>query len=194
MFVVLLLSLIINDHIKEIEIFNIPYQKNQEKIILDPVMFSDSSNPYDMEFYWGGWNTLGKKEGFGIKIFLNGNFYFGTFKDDLMHGLGLYIFADKGENKENKIISVDKFMDDVYYSKQFFDTEKRRTGKCKNKDFDKNFNKQFKKFIENKNENKLDYFTYFGEFVCNKFEGFGGLNYGNIKFLGKFNNNKNIKD
>ena len=61
---------------------------------LEPLMITNLANPSDIEFYWGEWNYSGKKEGFGIKIFSNGNFYFGSFKDNKMHGLGLYTYAD----------------------------------------------------------------------------------------------------
>ena len=181
---------------KEIRIFNILVGfASLERFNLDPVMISNLANPSDFEFYWGQWNSYGKKEGFGMKIFLNGNFYFGTFKDDEMHGLGLYVFADKGENEENKQISKEKFKDNVYYSKQFFDLEKRRIDRSKkNDDFANNFKIQLQKFRENLKDNNLNYFLYLGEFVSNKFHGIGDIyHYKTGKFSGKFDSNKIIK-
>ena len=71
-------------------------------------MITNLSDPLDTEFYWGEWNSFGKKEGFGIQLSSNGNFYFGTFKDDKMDGLGLYIFADK-EIIEEKVSKKKNF-------------------------------------------------------------------------------------
>ena len=44
-------------------------------------MITNSLDNSDIEFYWGEWNSHGKKEGFGIRLSSNGNFYFGTFKN-----------------------------------------------------------------------------------------------------------------
>ena len=161
-----------------------------ERIKLDPLMISNLSDPSNFEFYWGKLNFLGKKEGFGIKIFLNGNFYFGTFKNDKMHGLGIYVFADKGENEENKKISLTKFINDFQYSKQFFDYQEKIISK-NNNNFDENFKIQLKKFNENLNDKKLNYFLYTGEFVENEFHGTGDIYHcTNKKFSGKLCSNK----
>ena len=75
-------------------------------------MITNSLDNSDIEFYWGEWNSHGKKEGFGIRLSSNGNFYFGTFKNDKMEGLGLYAFADKtneinlSDIKNEKIIFI----------------------------------------------------------------------------------------
>ena len=124
-----------------------------KRIHLDPVMITNFSDYSDLEYYWGDWNSYGKKEGFGISLSLEGNFYFGTFKNDEMHGLGIYAFADKGENQENKKISKKRFLGNFFYSKQFFDIEKRKNDRTKIvKDYDikillKKFNDNYKNNI-----------------------------------------------
>jgi hypothetical protein len=114
---------------------------NLERMKLDPVMITNSLDNSDIEFYWGEWNSYGKKEGFGIRLSSNGNFYFGIFKNDKMEGLGLFAFADK-ETYEEKIPINKNSRINYYYSKQYFDLEKRNknlnnNNKSKNKNEDK---------------------------------------------------------
>jgi hypothetical protein len=74
----------------------------------------------DLEFYWGEWNSCGKKEGFGIRLTSNGDFYFGTFKNDKMEGLGLYAFVDR-TNEINLIDVKNKEM--IFKIRSFYSKE-----------------------------------------------------------------------
>ena len=169
----------------------LPKFETLERNKLDPVMITNLSDPLDTEFYWGEWNSFGKKEGFGIQLSSNCNFYFGTFKDDKMDGLGLYIFADKEEIKE-EVSKKQNFKINSYFSKQFSELEKRNRKKyVKYNDTDKY--DPLKKFIKNFWDKKMNYFSYIGEFEKNKFQGSGAIYHrtdGN--FSGKFNSNKMI--
>ena len=182
---------------KNKKIQNLSKFENLERIKLDPVMITNLSDNSDIEFYWGEWNSLGKKEGFGIKLSSYGNFYFGTFKDDKMDGLGIYAFADKGENEEN-ISKEINFKKNYFYIKQFSDLEKRsKNRKINNNDKGKGNNldkdNPLKNFIRNYFDNKINYFLFIGEFDKNKFHGIGDIFHSTIegyRFSGKFSSNK----
>ena len=169
----------------------LPKFETLERNKLDPVMITNLSDPLDTEFYWGEWNSFGKKEGFGIQLSSNGNFYFGTFKDDKMDGLGLYIFADK-EIIEEEVSKKKNFKINYYYSKKFSDLEKIIRKKYIKKNYiDKK--DPLKKFINIYLDEKINYFTYIGEFEKNKFHGLGDISHPTAgSFSGKFNSNKMI--
>lgn len=143
----------------------------KKTIPLHPIAICNENNPVDKEFYWGSWDPKGKKEGFGIQIFSSSAFYFGTFKANKMHGIGIYLFKNK--RKELSLNLEDKkseFKLNFSYSKSF-------------KKFDNNF-------LQNMNNEENEYFLYIGEFEENNFHGYGELfqmddNY----FVGEFKNN-----
>ncbi len=92
---------------------NIPSDKilNDLKVFriqLDPVVISNCSNSTNLEshlneFYWGEWNLKFKKHGFGFLISTKSDFYLGTFKDNVMDGVGLLIINNK--NLSTKIVN-----------------------------------------------------------------------------------------
>ena len=178
--------------ISEKEVFS---QFKSFRFKLEPLMITNLSNPSDIEFYWGEWNSAGKKEGFGIKIFSNGNFYFGTFKDNKMHGLGLYAYADKSsqinlfeiKNKENLFKIKSSF------SKNYSDLEVNNFegGAIPTTTIDEELKQCFVKNLTEQNE----YFLYIGQFSKNKFEGFGEI-YDKIQsnYCGRFKANKLVSD
>ena len=103
---------------------NIPSDKilNDLKIFriqLDPIVITNSncqSNTNNNELYWGEWNLNYKKHGFGFLITAKSDFYLGTFKDNIMEGVGLLVINNQNlpkidlnndigldmNNKENK--------------------------------------------------------------------------------------------
>ena len=160
------------------------------RIKLEPLMITNLANPSDLEFYWGEWNYSGKKDGFGIKIFSNGNFYFGTFKNNKMHGLGLYAYADNSarincfdiKKRENL------FLIKSYFSKNFSDLEADSAEE--NTLMPTSDEKLRELLVETFNEKK-DYFLYIGQFSENKFEGFGDVyDKAQNHYWGKFKSNK----
>ena len=86
-------------------------------------MISKSSFSFWREFYWGEWNKLGQIENFGIKISTNGNFYIGTFKENKMDGMGIYLFADKSRNifDQKKLTKESYLKNMVKYNKDIAD-------------------------------------------------------------------------
>lgn len=82
---------------------NIPSDKilNDLKIFriqLDPVFISNLNNvgkTPSNELYWGEWNLSYKKHGFGFLISTKSDFYLGTFKDNVMDGVGLLIINNQ---------------------------------------------------------------------------------------------------
>lgn len=193
---------------------------NSKRIKLGPLCIKNENNIFDMEYYWGDWNKEGKKEGFGIKIFQNGNFYFGTFQDDEMQGIGLLCFADQRTDKylnffgdeelrENDCFSSslnseslnqkERLKFDAFYSKQYMDlnSSRKRTQRINYEmnieefDYELIDQKQNQIFVRNLKEENLDYFVYLGNFQKGKFFGEGEI-YHKTKgrFEGKFVNNK----
>mgnify|MGYP000910921760 CR=1 FL=1 len=70
----------------------------KKRIRMYPVSITNKGDSNEMNFYWGEWDLNGNMEGFGIKIFSNGGFYFGTFKKNKMDGIGIYVFPNKGND------------------------------------------------------------------------------------------------
>ena len=162
------------------------------RIKLDPVMISDPSNNKNLEFYWGEWDLSGNMEGFGIKISSNGNFYFGTFKNNKMHGIGIYVFADKREKNlifSNRHSKKMDFKKNIYQSKHDADND---IDKIRNKSSEKSVNKnKMDFFCENFEGKEREYYVYIGEFEKNNFEGNGQIYFKNTEsFTGSFESNR----
>lgn len=190
---------------KNLEYFQILKNfEKMERIKFEPVMLRNLFDPSSIEFYWGEFNSLGKKEGFGINLSSNGNFYFGSYYNNKMDGLGLFAFAKKKAKKDNS----ENFS--FYFSKQFYDINKRNVeNKIKknkkslndinNKDlneyeFDFDEKESFRIFALDYFKKDVDYFFYIGEFRENKFEGKGCIldNKENSLIFGDFMFNKII--
>ena len=163
------------------------------RFTLDPVMVINSPFSFWREYYWGEWNSLGQIEGFGMKIYSNGNFFIGTFKNNKMDGIGAYVFANKIEKIEKNFYSCneDYIKNIVKYNKDYADLKLYET-------VDRSANYKYSLFREKKTFYKLnfevnnrEYFYYQGEFKNDKFHGFGDIYFRNINlFSGKFDNNK----
>lgn len=92
---------------------NIPREKilNDLKIFkiqLDPVIITNKNQ--DSEIYWGEWNLNYKKHGFGLLITTKQDFYLGTFKENVIDGVGLLII-------NNQNISIDNNLKEIIYQK-----------------------------------------------------------------------------
>jgi len=154
--------------------------KNMKKnrIKMHPVSIIKKSDSSILDFYWGEWDPKGKMEGFGIKIFSNGGFYFGTFKKNKMDGIGIYFFPER---------SKDLLLLDLLDKKNQF---KFKVSCSINYIFQNTFSSQ-KDFITNLNNIKIDYYIYIGEFEEDKLQGYGQIYQGNNdRFYGKFNANE----
>ncbi len=84
---------------------NIPSEKilNDLKVFkvkLDPIIITNEVE--DSEIYWGEWNLKNKKHGFGFLISTKQDFYLGTFKDNIMDGVGLMIINNQNLSPEIK--------------------------------------------------------------------------------------------
>jgi len=134
-----------------------------------PLSVKNINNPLEIDFYWGNWDPSGNHEGFGIKLFSYGGFYFGTFKKNKMNGVGIYLFPDKSNEIHipTSQKKEDQFKMKLAYSKNSYLNESIN---------DDSFSfYEEKNFIKNKNDEKINYFLYIGEFEENKLDGFGDL-------------------
>lgn len=199
------------EKIKKEEIFS-QFSDKKFRFKLDPLMITKSTSLYIKQFYYGEWNSLGKKEGFGIKIFSNGNFYFGTFKNDKMHGLGLFIFEDKAISNSNFHFCFynrkNIFNIRTQVSKEFSDLEIRKFEEDIGTLFTlpENIKSLMENYLEKDYKPRNNYFIYVGQFSENLFEGFGeiydnemnkyrgGFTKNSINGLGEFEFKKDLKN
>lgn len=124
---------------------NIPNDKifNDLKIFriqLDPIMITNN-NTNQNEFYWGEWNLSYKKHGFGFLITSKNDFYLGTFKDNVIDGVGLLIINNCNLPK----IETNNFS---------IDSDKNPINFKENKNNKKIDNAVNQKFLKNENNNE----------------------------------------
>lgn len=95
---------ILNAEFKYNEEISYSDNKLDINIKLNPVEIVANKNSKDniREYYHGCWNSQREKSGFGILITSLNDFYFGTFRSDKLHGLGIFI---KKSEKGFKVVS-----------------------------------------------------------------------------------------
>lgn len=134
------------------------------RLPLYPIAMRSVSDYYKLDFYWGEWDRYGNQEGFGIKIFSNGAFYFGTFKQNKMDGVGIFLFPDKSDDYANFSFKKreDQFKFDLSHSLNFIICNK--------------FNSK-DDYIKNLRNEDVNFYQYIGEFTKDKLDGYGELTY-----------------
>jgi len=146
----------------------------KKRIKMYPVSITNKGDSNEMNFYWGEWDLNGNMEGFGIKIFSNGGFYFGTFKKNKMDGIGIYLFPNKGND-----FSTMKFIE----KEDQFDFQLSRS--INYTFIDKFYSKN--EFIKCLLNEEKKFYIYIGEFKENNLQGYGQLFQNNKDYyLGEF--------
>lgn len=190
-----------------------------KRIKLEPLKIESTLNPKYSSYYYGEWSSSYKMEGFGIKIFSNGNFYMGTFKNNKMDGLGFFVFANKYKNKEKikernltieESYKIDIFLSkenfdfenneisstDLFYLNHFYSKKNKHSKEFEEKNSEENSTKNsegknFEQKNKNYDNNDNEFYSYIGEFNKEKFQGYGEIYFNKRHyFQGLFESNK----
>eukprot|EP00210_Caulerpa_lentillifera_P005119 g4891.t1 len=158
--------------------------------------FADDSRQSENHEMYRGRYANGRKCGYGVYTFVNGDLYYGEFNDDEMHGYGLYTFSHEGHYEGQWIMGVyegvgtETFALGSTYHGQYREGSRNGWGVCRyyNGDY---YEGQWKDgFREGRGMQQCtDESNFVGDYLHGKRHGYGIYNFPNgDRYFGEYEN------